>query len=62
MFSSCSFSVTPNTNGSSAMPVTPFSPSSAESRCFWNTSYETTRPKGSRVKQNLPNGVLKEVK
>lgn len=50
---SCSYSVEPKTKVSSAMPVTPLRPTSAESSCFW----ETMRPKGSRVNRNLPKGV-----
>ena len=50
---SCSYSVEPKTKVSSAMPVTPLRSSSADSSCFW----ETRRPKGSRVDQNLPKGV-----
>ena len=56
-FLSCSYSVESKMEESSAMSVTPLRPSSAESSCSWNTSWETIRPKGSRVNRNLPKGV-----
>ena len=59
---SCSFSVGPKTKVSSAIPVTPLRPSSAESSCFWNTSWATVRPKGRRKNRNLPKGVLNVVR
>ena len=52
IFASCSSSVASQySNVTSAIPVTPFRSSKAESKCFWNTSCDTTWPKGSGVKR-----------
>ena len=56
IFASCSSSeASQYTNVTSAIPVNLFRSSSAESKCFWNTSCNTTSPKGSRVKRCLLN-------
>ena len=58
---SCSCSVHPNTAMSSAIDTTPGRSQSPSSIAAWNISWLMLKPNGRRLKQCLPNGVLKVV-